>query len=436
MKLRILSILLTLGLLLSSNGAMGQSVKELKRQRETTLRQLETTTKMLNETKKEEKATTNKLNLIGTSIMERQRLIDNINSEISALDGQIDSLGTQINNLQAELLRVKADYARLIREHQVVRLSEDWLHFVLSADNNDQMVRRLRYIQQVADYRRTQAARITLLTDQINKKNEQVKQHRASRAEAMQTQRREQENLERDKRKQQTMLNTLKKKEKNLAEKQKQHQKKASDLNRRIERAIAEEIRKAEEAKRKAAGTAGKSGGAAGGAGGKASGASGSSTAKPSSTKPNVETLTKEEKLLADNFESNKGRLPWPVVKGTVTGRFGVQQHEQFSHVSVNNKGIYIQTPKGAVARTVFDGVVTQCFSVEGSNNIVIVQHGNYRTVYSNLTTLYVKAGQKVKAKQNLGLIYTDPDDDNKTEMQFQLWQGKTVLNPSLWLAH
>ena len=145
--------------------------------------------------------------------------------------------------------------------------------------------------------------------------------------------------------------------------------------------------------------------------------------------------MTKEETLIAGNFEKNKGRLPWPVEKGFVSGKYGVQPHPVLEHVTINNKGIYIQTTSSCEARSVFEGVVTQRFSVPGSNNAVIIKHGNYRTVYANLTEIYVKEGDKVSPKQRIGKIYVDSDNDNKTELYFQIWKDKSLENPSLWLA-
>lgn len=203
--------------------------------------------------------------------------------------------------------------------------------------------------------------------------------------------------------------------------------KKANDLNNKIERIIAEEIRKAEEAR-------------------EAEERKKSPVAKESktdkSTSPAKEkssgvsyTMTKEEKLLSGGFESNRGRLPWPTDKGFISGRFGVQSHPVLKYITTNNKGIYIQTPAKTNARAVFDGVVTQRFSVPGSNFGVIIKHGQYRTVYANLVDIYVSVGQKVKTKDSIGRIYTDTEDSNKTELYFQIWKDKNILNPEGWIT-
>ena len=145
--------------------------------------------------------------------------------------------------------------------------------------------------------------------------------------------------------------------------------------------------------------------------------------------------MTREEKKLSDNFAGNKGRLPFPVTgRHTIVGTFGEQQHQDLKYVRTNNSGIDIQTSPGADARAVFNGEVTRVFVVPGYNNSVIVRHGNYLTVYSNLSQVYVKAGDRVSTRQSIGKIFTDTEDGNATILSFQLWKEKTKLNPATWL--
>jgi murein DD-endopeptidase MepM/ murein hydrolase activator NlpD len=241
-------------------------------------------------------------------------------------------------------------------------------------------------------------------------------------------------------------------------------QKKANDLNNKIERMIAAEIRKAdakrlearkkhiaeenrqiaEENKRINAENKRVT----------AEAKSKSSTRGPSKSKQKSEIrqpkpeikqsddnsssvagLTREESQLSGSFGRNIGRLPWPTSNGFISGHFGIQQHAFLKHVTTNNKGVYIQTPSGSSARAVFEGVVTQRFSIPGSNNAVIIQHGNYRTVYANLTQIFVREGEHVSAKQAIGKIYTDDENGNKTELYFQVWKDKNLQNPENWIT-
>lgn len=394
-------------LTLTCTSVQAQTVKELEQQRKNTLKQLENTGKLLNETKKNEKVTLNKLNIINRSIADRKQLINNIGSEINAINLQMDSLNMQKNELEQQLTLLKADYARLVNEtHYTQSQHLAPLLFVLSADSFDKMYRRIRYLQEFSAYRKQQVKQIETIQADITSKNQALEQNRQTKQDIIQLKERENEKLAGDKRKQNKMLSELKKKESQLRTKQKQQQKKADELNKRIDQLIAAEIEKAKKAQT---------------TGGKAS-----------STKI---VLTKEEALIAGNFEKNKGRLPWPVEKGYVSGKYGVQPHPVLEHVTINNKGIKIKTNANTDARAVFEGEVTQCFSIPGSNNAVIIKHGNYYTVYANLTTLYVKAGDRITPKQKIGKIYTDPEDDNNTELEFQVRKEKVTQNPSLWLT-
>ena len=368
-----------------------ESVKELQKKQRELQQQLEQTDKMLRQTKKTETATVNKLNLLNNDIRTRKKLIGTINSEISALDREMGGLRKQRQSLQEELEACKQDYAKLVRETHYADIQQSPLLFLLSAENFQQMLRRIQYMQQFAAYRKEQVKKIEGLQTDIDIQNDLLAQRRDDRTAALKTQKREQEKLTSDERKQKQMLQNLKKQEKNLLAKQKKQQQQVDALNRKIEEMVAKQVR-------------------------------------------TTTTLTKEQKLIAGGFEANQGRLPWPVEKGYISGYFGKHQHPVHEHVTVDNKGIYLQTVQGADARAIYEGEVTWCAQMNG-NYAVIIQHGNYRSVYSPLKKIYVKQGDKLKAKQAIGSIYTDTSEDNKTELYFQIYKDRSILNPSLWLA-
>jgi septal ring factor EnvC (AmiA/AmiB activator) len=295
------------------------------------------------------------------------------------------------SELQLELEACKADYARLVRETHYADLKQSPLLFLLSADSFQQLSRRIRYMQQFAEYRKQQAKKIEDIQAEIDIQNNLLEERKNDRSIALKNQKREKEKLDSDERKQKSMLQSLKKQEKELLAKQKQQQKKADALNKQIEELIAKQVR-------------------------------------------TTTTLTKEQQLIAGGFEANQGRMPWPVEKGYISGHFGKHKHPVHEHVTVDNKGIYLQTVSGASARAIYEGEVTWCAQMNG-NYAVIVQHGNYRTVYSPLKTINVKQGDKVSAKQAIGKIYTDQTEDNKTELYFQIYKDRSIMNPSLWLA-
>jgi septal ring factor EnvC (AmiA/AmiB activator) len=439
-----------------AGSVVAQSVKELEEQRKQALKRLETTSKVLNETQKNQRTTLNKLNIIKSNIQERKKLITHIEKEISVLDSEIIRLTEENRKLEKQLAELKSDYAKMVQEAYINRSIYAKMMFVLSAQTFDQSVRRLRYLQEYSEYRKIQVAQIEKTKAEIQSKANELSKNKRTQVDIKSVKVIEANKLATDQKKQNLALNDLKRKEKTLRVDLQKQQKIASDVNKKIERLIAEEVRKAEERARaeekariareakaaqeaKAANQAKETNKTTAPerntpTSGTPAKSSTPTTSKPSSTVAES-AVTRELALVSGNFASNAGRLPWPVDKGFISGRYGVQAHPVLKYVTTNNKGIYIQTPARSNARAVFDGIVTQRFSVPGSNNGVIIQHGQYRTVYANLTDIYVSVGQKVNAKQSLGRIYTDSDNENKTELFFQIWKDRTILNPESWIA-
>jgi len=420
-----------------------QTVKELELQRKQTLKNLETTNILLNQTKKSQRSSLNKLTIISKNINERKMLIKNMSFEIGKLDDQIVQLDHEKTKLETNLKKLKANYAKLVQESHINRSLSAKIMFVLSAESFDQSYRRLRYLQEYSEYRKEQVREIEGVKVQIQHKNDSLHIHKTTKVEVVKQKETETKNLTKDKQKVKVLLTDLQKREKKLRADLKIQQKKANDLNNKIASIIAEEIRKAEakraaiqkkrqeEEENKSKTTKSTT---------KTTSKTGlkttTETSRPVTTSSSsVSVLTKEETLLSGNFERNQGRLPWPTSNGFISGHFGIHEHPVLKHVTTNNKGVYIQTPAGSSARAVFEGVVTRRFSIPGSNNGVIIQHGNYRTVYANLTQIFVREGDHVSAKQAIGKIYTDDDNDNKTELYFQVYNGRNVQNPESWIA-
>ena len=386
MRVRWMIIMLVWALL----PATAQNVQELQKQQKVLQKQLQETKEMLKQTKKDETATENKLNLLNEDINTRKELIVNIQDEITALDGEMTLLTQERDSLQVKLEEAKADYAKLIRETHYADMQQSPLLFLFSAKNFQQLIRRVQYMRQFAQYRKEQVNLILSLQAEIDDQNMQLAERKQTQSDALQLQEHEQEILTADQRKHESMLKELKKKEKDLIAKQKKQQKKVDELNKQIEELIAKQVKNSK--------------------------------------------LTKEQQLIAGGFEANKGRLPWPIEKGFISGHFGKHQHPIHANVTINNKGIYLQTVSGAKARAVYEGEVTWCAQMNGSY-AVIIQHGNYRSVYSQLKSICVKQGDKVQAKQVIGEIMTNTSEDNKTELYFQIYKDRTIVNPSEWLA-
>ncbi|MBR4263472.1 MAG: peptidoglycan DD-metalloendopeptidase family protein [Paludibacteraceae bacterium] len=388
---RLKVIVLLLAVMLCVPVLAADDIKDLQKQQKKLQEEIEQTNKMLKQTKRDESATMNKLQLIGQNIKSQRKLINTLDREITALNREMRRLNGCRDSLQHVLERYKNDYAEMVRQTHYARMQQSPLLFLLSSDSFQQLARRARYLQEFAHFRQQQVARIENTQADIDLQNELLQANKSDKQAALSSRKREQDNLQRDERKQKTMLNQLKSKEKDLNKQIQQKQKKVNELNKKIDDMVR----------------------------------------KQAATKT---TLTKEQQLVAGGFEANKGRLPWPIEKGMISGHFGKQQHPVYQHVTIDNKGVYLQTTAGSKARAVYKGEVTSCFLVAGTY-AVIIQHGNYRTVYSNLSKLSVKQGDKVETKQTIGTIYTDAEDDQKTELYFQIYKDRDILNPELWIA-
>ena len=369
------------------------SVKDLQKKQKKLQAEIEQTNKMLKQTKNDETATLNKLQLTQQNIKNQKKLIRTLDNEITMLDREMRKLGHTRDSLQRVLDGYKDDYANMIRQSHYARLQQSPLLFLISSNSFQQFVRRARYLREFAHFRQQQVYRIEYTQQEISVQNDLLQENKNDKQNALSSRKKEQENLKRDERKQQTMLDKLKTKEKDLTKQLQQQQKKAAELNKKIDDMIRKQTEKASKT-----------------------------------------SLTKEQQLIAGGFETNKGRLPWPVERGMISGHYGKQQHPVYSQVTIDNKGIYIQTTSGMKALAVYKGEVTSCFMV-GGTYAVIVQHGNYRTVYSNLSKLSVKQGDKIDTKQAIGTIFTDAEQDRKTELYFQIYKDRNILNPELWIT-
>ncbi|HBL74677.1 MAG: hypothetical protein A2W90_24355 [Bacteroidetes bacterium GWF2_42_66] len=377
----------------------GQSLEDLQTKKEKTLEQIKYTNRLLNEAQKNEKSTLNKLKLLNEQIKLRNQLITGYNNEIKTIDGGIDENTEQIKRLDSDLEDLKKEYAEMIRFAQKNRNSYDKTLFLLSSKDFNQAYKRLIYLQQYSEYRQKQAARITETCDLIDQKVKDLEKQKNQKQQILSGKRQEAQKLDGERAKQGKYVVSLQQKKKDLQKQLRDQQKIDEQLSRAIERIVEEEARKSE---------------------------------KKGST---GFTLTPEQKLISGKLEQNRGRLPWPVERGVITERFGIHAHPVLKTVQVKNNGIDISTSPGTRARAVFDGEVSRVFGISGGNIAVIVRHGNYLTVYSNLKGVTVKAGDKIKAKQELGIIFTDENDGGKTSLKFQIWKESQKLDPELWLS-
>lgn len=380
----------------------GQGKQELQQKKKELQKEIIYTNKLLNETAENKKASINQLVQLNKKIGAREELIRTMNQEIDLIDVSIDSNQTVLDSLNVTLKSLKDEYAKILRSAYKNRSAYDQLMFVFSSQDFNQAFKRLKYLQQFTRYRKSQVLKIEYTQEQLNKQLIELEAVKQSKKNLLASIQNEYQKLGSEKSQKQTVVNQLQGREKEL-KKQLQDKKKASQqLEKAIERIIAEEIRKAREAAKKAG--------------------------KDSKGYP----LTPEAKELSNSFTANQGKLPWPVLEGLITEKFGEHPHPALPGVKVQNNGIDISTTKGSVIRSIFEGEVTAVIIIPGGGKGLMIRHGEYLSVYTYFKELYVKKGNKVTTKQDLGVVVTD--DDNKTNLHLEIWKNTTKLNPELWL--
>jgi len=415
-----------------------QNQKAKLQERKSKLEQeISNTNRLLNQTKQNKEASLNQLYLINKKINHREDLIQAIGDEVQGLDNQIGSLNDTIFRLSGTMESLKTEYARLIYSTYKNRNAYSRLMFIFSSQNFNQAFKRLKYLQQYAEYRQAQANSILKTQVMLGNKKLELENQKSSKLTLKQKQEFERNQLAQEKVEKDNTIRKLTKQEKNLLRRLKENEAALSKLQRAIEKLIAEEIRKANEEKaRKAKAMASASRKSESGtkSGTAKTTAKNEPAAKPEPMRTNSMSSNAEEIALSNSFAGNRGRLPWPVEKGTISGTFGEHAHPEFKNIKVRNNGIDISTSTGAKARTVFDGVVSSVMSITNLHYVVIIRHGDFLSVYSNLQDVSVKKGDKVRTRQSIGTVYTDPEIE-KTILHFEIWQGTSLQNPANWIG-
>lgn len=363
--------------------------------------------KLLEETKKTKKSSLNQLVILNNKIEKREDLIFKINSEISMLESSIKSTRDDIKELKKDLENLKEEYASLVYYAYKNRNAYDRLMFIFSSEDFNQAYQRLKYLQQYSSYRKTQAELVQQKQAEYNTQVQKLEDQKIRKMELAKEKEAEVDKLLTEKNEKDKTVRVLSSKEKELMATIKKKEKEADRLQNEIERIIAEEMRAAAERARE----------------------------DKAVSKTGTASLSSVDLALSNDFESNKGKLPWPSDKGIISGTFGEHRHPVLKKVKTKNNGIDILTGEEGLARSVFDGEIVSVNTITSTNKAVIIRHGEYFTVYSNLSEIYVKRGDKVTTMQSIGKIYTN-GDDRKTELHFEIWKGKSLLNPSSWIIN
>ena len=407
-------------------------IRELEGKRGALQKQIAETESILQNTKKDVGSQLNGLAALTGQIEERKRYILAINNDVETIERELVSLNRQLNSLEKDLKEKKKKYEASVQYLYKNKSIEEKLMFIFSAKNLGQTYRRMRYVREYATYQRLQGEEILKKQEQIRKKKAERQQVKAAKEGLLKERENEKAKLEAQEQEKRTLVANLQKKQKGLQSEVNKKRREANQLNARIDRLIAEEIerarkRAAEEARREAAArkkadTNGK-------------GASKTGTAaKPKSEPLDAFTMSKADRELSGSFVANRGKLPMPISGPyIITSRYGQYSVEGLRNVKLDNKGIDIQGKPGAQARAIFDGKVAAVFQLNGLFN-VLIRHGNYISVYCNLSSASVKSGDTVSTKQSIGQIFSDGADNGRTVLHFQLRREKEKLNPEPWL--
>ena len=416
----ILLLCLTCLFVWNASAQTSQKIKELENQRNELQQQIAESETLLRSTKKDVKSQLDNLALINGQIADRKKYINAIERDVKSLNNEINALQRQLKTLQRDLKDKKDKYESSVQYMYRNKSIHEKLLFIFSADNLSQTYRRMRYVREYANYQRLQAIEIERKQKQVNAKKAELETTREAKEKLLEEGEAEKKKLEKQEKEKQGILNGLKRKQRGIQSEINKKRRSANKLNAQIDRLIEQEIEKARKRAEEEARKAGKK-------------PDEKSAGKQPVQKGTVDKfrMNSEDRQLSGTFESNKGRLPMPITGPyVIVGRYG--QYAVTKNVRLDNKGIDIRGKEGAKARAVFDGEVSAIFKYNGLSN-VLVRHGNYISVYCNLSSVSVAKGSKVKAREEIGLVHKDASGN--AVLHFQLRKETTKLNPELWLG-
>ncbi len=388
-KLTILMLVFVFALKVS-----GQSRTELEELRKKNLQDIEYVDRMLKSTASQRTENLNELRVIGKKLTLREKLINEYGEEISLLEYRISLNRLAITMLEEDVERMKSDYERSILSAYKATKGTPALAFILSSTDFNQGYKRLKYIQQVARYRRSESETIEAIYGELTRAKERLESDRKNVSDLKSKEERQKQILREEQNRKERLVTNLTRKERQLKQELEEKKRIAASIENEISRLIEEERKRSK-----------------------------------------VTPMTGEMKLIGDSFGENKGRLPWPVDKGIITSHFGLQKHPVLKNVTEDNIGIEITSSGPTRAKSVFKGEVVRVFAISGANMAVIIRHGKYLTVYQNIVNVKVKAGDSVSTGQEIGDVFSDSENGEKAVIKFMVYEEKNKLNPELWLV-
>ena len=391
-----------------------QNKDQLKEQKKAIENEISYTTSLLEKTKENKQASLQYISYLNKKISSQERLLQISNIELSLIKKQINKLENQIlfteqqiDKKGKEILALKNEYGKMLYSLQKNKNDRNSLMFIMSSETFNQAYKRVLYLREYSRMRKAQTLQIIKSQDSLSASSERlilqkqlISEKKTESIDLISSKRNNLNKILESKQEKDSKVAKLQKSEKIFLRKIKDQQKQARLIEEKIKRIIEEEIRLAREKLK---------------------------------TENNSISLTPEAQLLSDQFSANKGNMPWPLEQGLIVSYFGKQKHHVFGNVETFNNGINIATNENAIIRSVFNGKVSRIFFIKGEGKAVLINHGEYFTVYSGLKTVSVKLGDEVLTKEQIGTVLTD-NSEKKTELHFEIWQGYDKLNPSLWL--
>jgi septal ring factor EnvC (AmiA/AmiB activator) len=400
-KILLLVLLFSLGTETVLSQTTAKRQQELEAQRLRLKKDIKQINNLLFSNKKTRKNVVTEVEDLQVKLNVREELIKVTNAQVNLLTRKINLNQRNISSQRKELEELKADYAKMIQYSYASKSLQNRLMFLFSSESFLQAYKRIQYLKQYTQYRRKQGVAIGEKTLLLQKLNKTLIEEKSKKVTLVNENKTVQEQLKKERINQQSLIKSLKLKAQNLSAQISKKEQQARAIDQEIDRLIREAIA----ASNKAAGK---------------------------SSKITFE-LTPEAKLIAANFEANRGRLPWPLEKGIVVQGFGRQKHPVVKTTTIQSNGVTIATSPSSKVRAVFKGEVMSVVTFKGSNPSVLIRHGNYITVYKNLGKLYVKKGDKVQAKEPIGEVFTN-ENTGKTEVQFSIFNNVKALNPKGWI--
>ncbi len=403
------------------------SQKELQNKKNKLNDDIKQLNSQISKTKDKKKSQINNIVIINTKIKVREELISTINSELAQINANIKKNVAEVNSLKASLDKLKSEYAKMIYFAQRNQDSYTKIMFLFSAGDFNQAYMRMKYFQQYSAFRKKQANEIVATQLVLNEKLKELEAQRHEKNVLLGNEQEEKSQLDGEKQQQEIVLSELQQQEKELKEELEKKKRDAENLQIAIKRLIEAEIkRKLEESAKIAAAKAAKAAKAEKNKSGKTE-----TKTKTPEVKATAPELTAEAEAVGADFSSSRGKLPWPVTKGVICQPYGEYEHPAIKGFMMNNNGVEICANKGTQARAIFEGEVTSIAISPTGGKLIIIRHGEYLSVYSNIGDVFVKQGDKVTIKQNIGTIL---DEDGKTSMNLQIWKGQKTMDPSGWL--